>query len=229
MRKLFLTVALAALVCLPVVAQPFPGGMMGRGGDMSATLLSLEGVQKELKLTDDQKEAIGKATKERNDAFRKAFEDKDFASMPKAGEAFTKAMTTVKDGLKPGQKKRLLGIEVQLAEKNKTVTIFKNAEVVKALVLTDKQKESVKELMSEYEKDAKELFEDAKGDRTKSKGVFQKVQKMGGDTYAKITKSLSEKQLDAWKDLKGEKFEVVFPKGGFNPKGKDKAKKTDDK
>ena len=224
MRKCFLTVVLAALVCLPAIAQ-FPG-MMGRGGATGAALLSIEGVQKELKLTDDQKEAIAKAGKERNAAFAKAREDMDKEGFQTAMEGFTKAMTKVVADLKPEQKKRLLGIEVQLAEKNKTVAIFKNADVVKALALTATQKESVKELLSENEKDAKELREDAKGDRTKFREVFQKVQKMSADTYAKIAKSLSEKQLAAWKELQGEKFEVTFPKGGFGGKGK--AKKTDD-
>ena len=226
MRKILLTVAMAALVCLPAMAQ-FRG--MGMGGDMGTTLLTIEGVQKELKLTDDQKKDIATATKERNDATRKAFEDKDFESMPKAMEAYTKAMAKVKAGLKSEQKKRLLGIEVQVAEEKKTAPIFKNADVVKALVLSDKQTDTVKELLSDNEKDAKELFEEAAGDRTKMRGIGQKVQKMSAESFTKIFKGLSEKQLVAWKELKGDKFEVTFPKfGGFNPKGKGKEKKTDD-
>jgi hypothetical protein len=225
MRKCFLTVALAALVCLPAFAQ-FPG-MMGRGGVTGAFLLSIEGVQKELKLTADQKEAIEKAGKDRTAAFAKAREDMDREGFQTAQEGYTKAMTKVVDGLKPDQKKRLLGIEVQLAEKNKSAAIFKNAEVVKALALTDKQKESAKELLGEMEKDAKELFSEVQGDFTKMRAVGQKVQKMSAETYTKIAKGLSEKQLEAWKDLKGEKFDVVMPKGG-GFKGKDKAKKTDD-
>jgi hypothetical protein len=225
MRKCFLTVALATLVCLPVVAQ-FPG-TMGGGRFSGAALLSNEGVQKELKLTADQKEAIAKAGKDRQAAFTKAREDMDTSGVQTAMQGYTKAMAKVQADLKPEQKKRLLGIEVQLAEKNKTVAIFKNADVVKALALTAKQKESVKELLTEYEKDVKEIFEDAKGDRSKVRSAFQKIQKMGGDTYTKIAKSLSEKQVAAWKELQGDKFEVVFPKGRFNPK-KDRAKKTDD-
>jgi Spy/CpxP family protein refolding chaperone len=226
MRKLFLTVTLAALVCLPALAQ-FRG--MGMGGDMGAILLANEGVQKELKLTDEQKSAVAKAAKDRQAAFTKAREDMDREGFQTAMESYNKAMTKVKADLKPEQKKRLLGIEVQVADKNKTVTIFKNPEVVTALALTDKQKDSVKELLTTYEADAKELFDDAKGDFTKMRGIMQKVQKMGGETYTKITKSLSEKQLAAWKELQGDKFDVVFPKGGgFNPKGKDRPKKNDD-
>ena len=225
MRKILLTVAMATLVCLPVMAQ-FRG--MGMGGDMSATLLTIEGVQKELKLTDAQKKDIAKAGKDRTEAFAKAREDMDMEGFQKAQEGYTKAIADVKKGLKTDQKKRLLGIEVQVAEKNKTAAIFKNAEVVKALDLTEKQTDSIKELMSENEKDAKELFEEAKGDRSKFKGAFEKIQKMGSKSYTKISESLSEKQLETWKELKGEKFEVTFPKGGFNPKGKAKEKKTDD-
>ena len=223
MRKLCLTVAMAALVCVPALAQFRGMGM----GDMGATLLAIEGVQKELKLTGDQKEAITKATKDRTDAFAKAREDMDRVGFTTAMEGYTKAMTKVKAGLTAAQKKRLLGIEVQVAEKNKTVTIFKNADVIKALALTEKQTESVKEQLSSFEADSKELMEDAKGDFTKMRGIMQKMQKMGGATYDKIVKSLSEKQVEAWKEIQGDKFEVTFPKGGFNPKGKGKAKKDD--
>lgn len=224
MRKLFLTIALAALVCVPALAQFRGMGM----GDMGATLLAIEGVQKELKLTDDQKEAVTKATKDRTDAFAKAREDMDREGFTTAMEGYTKAMTKVKADLTTAQKKRLLGIEVQVAVKNKTVAIFKNADVIKALAPSDKQKESVKELLSTLEADSKELFDDAKGDRTKMFSTMQKVQKMGGETYDKIVKTLSEKQVAAWKEIQGDKFDVVFPKGGFGPRGKDKAKKTDD-
>ena len=224
MRKILLTVAMAALVCLPVLAQR-PGG--GRGFDLSSMLLSNEGVQKELKLTDEQKKEIAKAGKERQEAVAKAREDMDMEARQKAHEPYTKAISKVKAGLKSEQKSRLLGIEVQVSEKNKSVAIFKNAAVVKALKLDDKQKETLKELLTEYEKDVKEIFEEAKGDRTKFKGAFEKVQKMGGEAYAKVAKSLTEKQQEAWKELKGEKFEVTFPK--FGPKGKDKPKpKSDD-
>ena len=228
MRKILLTVVMAALVCLPALAQ-FRG--MGMGGDMSATLLTIEGVQKEIKLSDDQKAAITKAGKDRTEAFTKAREDMDMEAGQKAQADYTKAIAEVKKALKSEQKKRLLGIEVQVAEKNKTAAIFKNAEVVKALAMTDKQKETLKELLSDNEKDAKELFEDAKaaGDFSKFREVGQKVQKMSAATYTKVSKGLSEKQVEAWKELKGEKFEVVFPKGGgFKGKDKPKEKKTDD-
>jgi Spy/CpxP family protein refolding chaperone len=221
MRKICLTVVLAALVCVPALAQFRGMGM----GDMGATLLAIEGVQKELKLTDDQKEAITKATKDRTDAFAKARQDMDREGFTTAMEGYTKAMTKVKADLTAAQKKRLLGIEVQVADKNKTVTIFKNADVIKALALTDKQTESVKEQLSTFEADSKELMEDAKGDFTKMRGIMQKMQKMGGATYDKIVKSLSEKQVAAWKEIQGDKFEVTFPKGNFGPKGK--AKKDD--
>ena len=227
MRKILLTVVMATLVCLPVMAQFRGPGM----GDMSAILLTLEDVQKELKLTADQKTAIASASKERREAFTKAREDMDMEGFQKAQEGYTKAIAKVKDGLKSDQKKRLLGIEVQVAEKNKTAAIFKNAVVVKALAMTDKQKETLKELLSDNEKDAKELFEDAKaaGDFSKFREVGQKVQKMSAATYTKVSKGLSEKQVEAWKELKGEKFEVVFPKGGgFKGKDKPKEKKTDD-
>lgn len=220
MRKLLLTVMMATLVVMPVLAQfPF-GGMMGRGMD-GAQLLSLPDVQKDLKLDEDQKKAITEATEARTKAFRSAFQDMDREAMQKAMTDFTKAMTKVKEGLKPQQAKRLLQIEVQVAAKGNQPNIFTNETVQKALKLSDKQKSTVKSMLSELEKDVKELMEDAKGDREKFMGAFKKMQTMGKETFDKITKSFSDEQKQAWKELQGEEFKGELRPAGFRPKKKD--------
>jgi len=216
MRKFLLTVALACLVCTPVLAQRFGAG---QGRDMSAMLLGNADVQKELKLTDEQKKDIAAASKEMRDAMTKAREDMDFSNIAKVMEDYGKSVAKVKDKLTSEQKKRLLGIEAQQAEKANSVAIFKNADVAKTLKLTEKQKD----IVADYEKDVKELMEDAKGDRTKMFAAFQKLQTMGKDSFAKLTKTMSETQKTAWKELKGDEFKLnLGGAGGFRPKGKPK-------
>jgi len=225
MRKTLLTVAMAALLCLPALAQR-PGA--GRGFDISSMVFSNEGVQKELKLTDDQKKELAKAAKDRQEAFAKAREDMDMEGFQKAQEAYSKAVAKVKEGLKPEQKKRLLGIEVQTAERFGSVAIYKNKDLLEALDLTAEQKKALAATLEEYEKDVKEIRDEAGQDFA---AAFRKMQALGKETFGKINKSLTEKQAAALKEIKGEKFEVAFPKGGFNPKGKGKDKpkaKTDD-
>src|SRR5438105_436365 len=85
MRKTFFTLGLVALLVLPVLAQRQRGGF-GRFVIDGTMLLGNEGVQKELKLSDDQRKDLKTA----NEAFRKAAqqarEDKDQEAGQKARE-----------------------------------------------------------------------------------------------------------------------------------------------
>jgi hypothetical protein len=218
MRKVLLTLALAALLVLPVAAQRFGFG----GGGLDANmLLANKGVQDELKLSDSQKKDIKAASDARQKAVREAFKDRETAreNMQKAGEEFNKAMKKVADGLTATQKKRLLGIEVQAATKNNNPRIFQNTAVQKALKLTEKQQKTIKSTFTDYEKDLKELREESKGDFRK---MGEKMREMSKEAYTTISKTLTDDQKKALKDLEGEKFELKFDRPGF---GKEKGKK----
>lgn len=223
MRKVLLTAVLAGLIALPVLAQP--GGGLFRGAD-GGMLLANPDVQKELKLSDTQKESLKKASTKMQEAMRKAREDMDREGFTKAMEGYRDSLAGVRKELTGAQTKRLLGIEVQMAERSGQARIFAREEVQKALKLTDKQKANIKELMSDMEKDAKELMEDAKGDRTKAMAAFKKLATMGKESFTKINKTLTEEQKKAWKELQGDKFEMQARPfgggtGGRRPKAKD--------
>jgi Spy/CpxP family protein refolding chaperone len=225
MRKVLLTAVLVGLLALPLFAQRGGFGMMGRGmtGEM---LLTQASVQKELKLDDKQKEAITEVTKKQMEAFKKAKEDMDFSEIGKAMQEAQKSLAKIRKDLKPAQAKRLNEIEYQQADKNKNAQIFQREDVAKALKLTTKQKDTIKDALGDLEKDQKELFEEAKGDKDKFREVFKKVGKLREETYTKITKSFSEDQKKAWKDLQGEKFEGKLQ---FGPGGGKGGKKRKDK
>lgn len=221
MRKVVLTTTLVALLTLPVLAQPGAGMFRGMDGSM---LLASPDVQKELKLSDDQKEALSKAQAGILEAMQKARKDKSSTEgSQKAMQEYREAVDKVRGKLESGQKKRLLGIEAQVAERMSQPRIFTRAEVQSALKMTGKQKELVKELMSEMEKDVRELMEDARGNREKMMAAFKKMGTMGKERYTKITKSLSAEQKEAWKELQGEKIELRL--GGFGPGGKERPKR----
>jgi Spy/CpxP family protein refolding chaperone len=222
MRKCILTAVLAVMLALPILAQP-PGGFgfgfgFGRGMGDGSALLALPDVQKELKLTDDQKSLISEAQKARSEAMRKAMEDKDREAMKTATEDFNKAISKVKDKLTSAQAKRLLQIEIQMAAQMNQISIFNRKEVAEGLKLTEEQKATVKEIQEDIQKDMRELMQDAKGDRQKMFGMMQKMQTMNREAFAKITKKLTEEQKAAWKEMQGEPFKMSF--GGFPGKGK---------
>jgi len=155
--------------------------------------------------------------------------EKGKEAMTKAMEESTKALAKVREGLTSTQAKRLTEIEVQLATKNNNPGIFKNAAVVKILKLTDKQKDAIKETLSDLEKDTKEVREEGGKDFRK---MGEKIQKLNKDAYTKITKSLTEDQAKVWKDAGGEKFdykeENPFGKGKGGKGGKKGKKDKDD-
>jgi coenzyme F420-reducing hydrogenase alpha subunit len=237
MRKTLLTMALAGLLVLPVLAQrPGFGGRGVPGGD---SLLLNKSVQTELKLDDKQLKTAGEIAKKRQEGFAKvmeAFQDGDREKGMELGkknrEATAKALKDFQKTLTSTQAKRFQEIEVQLATKYNQPNIFKNESVQKALKLSDKQKDTVKETLSDFEKDQKELFDDAKGDRKKFREIGKKMESLRKDAYAKITKSFTSDQTKAWKDAGGEAFELKIERPNFlKDKGprKDKGKKDSKK
>jgi Spy/CpxP family protein refolding chaperone len=213
--KLLLTVALAGvLVGLGLAQRPgFPGGFGGSTG----ALLRNEGVQKELKLSEDQIEKVKKATQEVQEKFKGDFEklkglDKAEAR-EKFGELFKKigAETdkAVSGILKPEQAKRLRQIQLQQMGSQ----AFSEEDVVKALKITDDQKEKIKTIREDAGKEMRELF---KG------GNFEEAQKkmaaLRKETMEKVQAVLSADQKKAWKDLTGEPFEVKFERRPFGKK-----------
>jgi len=215
MRKLLLTCSLVALLAAPF-AFAQPGGGFRLGGDQ---LLLQKSVQEELKLTDSQKEKLAEVQK----AVAKAgFKDKE------GREEAMKGVTKVKDDLKDEQKKRLKQIELQVSVQFGGVGALAKEEVAKSLKLTDKQKEEIKELGDEFRKDAGEIFKDAKGDKEKFQEAQKKIAKLRQDSVDKVTKTFTDEQKSAYKELTGAPFEgrIEFG-GGF--KNKDKKGKDKDK
>lgn len=222
MRKVLLTLAMAGLVAGAVLAQR-GGFMFGRGGLSGDALLGNKSVQDELKLTDAQKKEVDKAAKARDEAFRKAREDMDFEGIGKAMTAFTKALGEVRKTLTSTQAKRFTEIEVQVAVKNNQADIFNRPDIAKALSLTDKQKATIKDSITELEKDIKEVREELKGN---FRELMPKIQKLSQGTFEKITKTFTDAQKKTLKEMQGTTFELkmdAFP--GF---GKGKGKKKDD-
>jgi Spy/CpxP family protein refolding chaperone len=223
MLKYALVVGLAAGLAAPALAQR-PGGFGGFGGP--GFLLRNESVQKELKLTGEQKDklktALEKVREDHKDDLAKAQDlsqeerQKLFRTI---GEETNKAVAGILDA---NQVKRLHQIERQ----QQGARAFANPEVQKELKLTDEQKDKIKEINEESGKKMRELFQPG-GDREEA---VKKMAELRKETIEKATGVLTAEQKKAWKEMTGEPFEIKFdrqpggrPRGGArNQKDKDK-------
>jgi hypothetical protein len=221
MRKALLTLGLLALLAVPATAQ------FGFTPTDPIGLLGNKSVQDELKLSDDQKKALKEANDGFQEALKKAREDMDFSGLAKAGEERNKAIKKVLDKLDDKQSKRLAEIEFQVVtnknNKMRNPRVFANEHVQKGLKLTSDQKKTVKETITELEKDFKELDDDAKDDPMKQFQNFRKKMTKNNEAYDKIVKALDDDQKKSFDKVGGDKFELKLD---FKiPKKDDKEKK----
>jgi hypothetical protein len=193
--------AAALLVGGPLLAQ-FPGGFGGAG------LLLNPGVQKELKLTDEQIEKAKTVSKEVFGKFKDDFvklKDATPEERREKGQELMKKMAAESqkalDGvLKPEQSKRLKQIEMQMRG-------LADADAQKALNLSDEQKTKLKQINEDIAKERREIIKTAKDN---PKEAQEKLAKLRDTTREKQMKLLSSEQQKQWKDLTGEPFELKF-------------------
>lgn len=230
---LFASTAGTVIAQPPVGGRGGPGGgrggmmMMGGGGGgvMSMfSLLRIEKVQGEVKITDEEKTALEKAgTKIREmtapagggggfQNFRDMSEEERAkmmeemqARMKKANEAAREEIEAI---LPPEKLSRLLGIFIQNTASMQQV--LTNPMVVDELELTDEQKEKVTktgtELMEEMQSAMSELFGGGGGDRSAIQAKMEDFRKKGDEKYKSILTDDQKKKLE---ELKGAEFKLT--------------------
>lgn len=229
--KYVLTAALVALMVAPALGEllldPMPSPE--EAPEFSPLLLNNKGVQKELHLTDEQRDKITKiihdALVEHLPDFQKAFQKalatgdrKKLAQfihgfMHKASlEAQAKVHKAIPDILKEEQMKRFRQIELQV---NVLQTLNK-PDIQKVLKLTDKQKGEINKIAADCKRniaevEAKVLTVD--GQRKQSEmylnaaEMAQTTRKLINEANSKAVKIFTEEQKRKWKDMIGEKFD----------------------
>ncbi len=220
-----LTVAVVA-VGSAQAQRPQPGGG-GRGLQQPLHMLALtnEDLQKDLKVTDDQKKALKevmeKATdiaKKRQEAFSGGQFDRE--KMQELQTAATKlaeeAKTATDKAFTDDQKKRIKQIDVQ----RMGFAAFANEDVVKAMKFTDDQKAKLKTLTEEMTKARADLQKEyglggAPGggrpmiDAEKMAEYNKKASALTADTMEKAKKELTDDQKKAWTELTGPAFDLA--------------------
>ena len=194
------------------------GGMMGR---MQTRLMTIvrggEALQKELNLSDEQKEKLTKLGEEAREAMGAA---------RGGGEVDQDALNDIEKEafavLDDKQKSRLLGIHVQTAG----FAALKDDDVAKAIGLEGESREKVNAKIDEVSEDMmskmQELFQS--GDREAMRGKMTELRDAANKDVVAL---LSDEQAKKLEELKGEKFEMPQgrgPGGGGGDKGKGKGK-----
>lgn len=211
-------VAVAVLAVGSVQAQPPRGGGGGFQQPLDVLVLTNADLQKELKITDDQKKALKEVmdkaadlNKKRMDLFTGGPPDMDkMQEMMKEGQKLAEDAKAAADkAFTADQKKRVKQIDVQ----RMGLRAFSNDEVVKALKLTDDQKAKMKEVSEGYQKASADLrgeyFQQGQFPDMDKMAEFQKKSAaLTSETIEKAKKELTDDQKKAWKEMVGEPFDV---------------------
>jgi Spy/CpxP family protein refolding chaperone len=200
-RTTLLALTAAALLASPAFAQPPGGGrggmQMGRGGGIGM-LLSNASVQEELKLDDKQKDKIkdfAAKQREAQQGLRDLDQDERRAKMQeltKQAEAFAKEVLTA------DQQKRIKQLVIQTAG----LRAFAMDDVVKELKLSDEQKDKIKTLSDDLQKDMRELFQGG-GDPQEN---MTKMQSLNKEYMTKAAAVLTADQKKQWTEMTGKAF-----------------------
>jgi len=206
MIRTMVGLGLVALLASPALAQG-QGRGFGRGGNL-AQLLGNSGVQKELKLDDQQGEKakeLGEKTNEKMREVRESLQgldqDERRTKMQEINrEMNASALKAVGEFLKPEQVARLKQISYQV----RGAQAFSDPEVAKKLNLTDNQKGDIQTIVQESMTEARTIFQDNQDDR---EAAMKKIQELNKQTLSKAEGKLNDEQQKTWKELVGAPFE----------------------
>ena len=213
-----LTLGVAALLAMPAFAQQPKrrGGLIGHGSRMplggGAGLIANEGVQKELKLTDQQTskaEAVAREVREKYHGEFAKVEDLDAQERSEKTAEIVRTMTSetnkgLADVLKPEQMKRYRQIQLQQLG----LRAFTEPEVQSKLKLTDDQVGQIRRINAVFQGQRRALSQGGGGGNREE--MRKKEATLGKESLDKALAVLSADQKQAWKDLTGEPFEVQF-------------------
>jgi hypothetical protein len=214
MTTMVLTLGAAALLAMPAFAQQPKhqghGSRMPMGG--GAGLIANQGVQKELKLSDEQTskaEAVARAVREKHHGDFAKVEDLGAQERSEKTAEIVRTMTSetnkgLADVLKPEQMKRYRQLQLQ----HLSLMAFTEPEVRSKLKLTDDQVGRIRSIIAESQSQRRELVQGGRGGNREE--MQKKGATLGKESMDKALAVLSADQKQAWKDMTGEPFEVRF-------------------
>jgi hypothetical protein len=185
------------------LAQPLSGP---RRVGAATPLLRSPDVQKELALTDDQRDKVLVLVQKMADKYRPEFdklknapaEERQAKSVQLHVKRLDETGKVLVQILRPEQLKRLGQLLVQA----QGVDAFIDPEVQEALRLTDEQRAKVKELVAEYQKESGDVFRS----RSTNEEAEQQMSALKKRWMEKAVALLTDGQKKTWKELSGKPF-----------------------
>jgi len=204
----------------------------GRGGVLR--LLQIEAVQKELKLTDEQRDMIRDLADEMSTKFREQFSGfdfrklrdlseeerrKKFEEMRQKAELISKEVEeTLELVLEPDQMKRLKQLQLQ----REGVFAIGRPDIAKQLGLSEEQVGKVRELIASLRPDRAKMRELFQQGRDAVRKYFAEREQRRKEVEKKILEVLTPEQRKKWEQMIGKPFEFPRPERGFRrgPRGR---------
>lgn len=183
-------------------------------GTSRVSLATLTPVQKELKLTDEQKgqadELHDQLTEDRRDVFQNGGGDWD-AMRKDLEELDAEATAKFTEKLDDGQKQRLTEIYVQANGPN----ALADAAVLEVLELTDDQKTKLEDIRQANRDDMFDAFQDFQNMSDEERR--ETMNKLREDADARLLAALTDEQREAFAKLPGEEveYDLAEIRGGF--------------
>jgi Spy/CpxP family protein refolding chaperone len=221
---LAMALALGAAFACAAQAQAAEGAGGGpRGGFRRSSLLgllSLEQVQKEMKLSDEQAAKVKKLVEKLRAEIRQQYtalrkiEDRAQrrAKMTELTEQFDgKVREQLRDVLKREQMMRLYQIRMQVRP---VVDSLSNRYVARRLKLTEEQQKKVAEISKQTQAKESELFGAMRNATNAQRSeAFQKLRQLRSAADEKALAVLTAEQKEAFEKMKGEKIKLGTQRG----------------
>ena len=197
----------ASAAAEPPATPPARGPGGGRGG---FNLFANESVQKDLALTDEQKESLKKISDDFRSSMSGLSQEDRQSKMPELRKAMEDKIGAV---LNDKQNARLMEIQVQV----QGLAALAIKEVAEALKLTDDQVNKIKDLTKSLDDARREAFQGGGGG---DPDVREKLAKLRTETNDKILAMLNSDQKANFEKLQGAKIDLpAFGGGGRNRGG----------
>jgi Spy/CpxP family protein refolding chaperone len=213
MLKAMFGLSLLVMAASPAFAQGGRG--FGRGGAGFAMLLGNAGVQKELKLDDDQTAKANELGQKLMAEMREKTADLSQEERREKGpvimrEINASAMKSAGEFLKADQIARLKQISIQ----TQGVRAFADPDVAKKLNLTDSQKSDIQAISEETMEELRGVpFGQDQSEEERTANMKKRAEINKG-AMGKVAAKLNDEQQKTWKELIGAPFTVTFqPRG----------------
>ncbi len=207
----------------PAFAQlPFVMLAVLEKGIGSPFLLTNPGVQREIRLTPEQRDKFRAIVKDVGDKYQPDFEKAqgDKKKMLLVGYRFAKETSdkvnkAIPDVLQAEQAKRLNQIEIQV----NGIISLNQSDIQKRLSLTDKQHDEIKEIGDKFKREVVQIVNDTSDSLGQNRpllaarnilAAYQTVRGKSETATEKALARLTDEQRKTWKEMTGAKFVFKF-------------------